>query len=593
MVHKFLDKKTNNFKDTKIQSNNIQVLCVFTSLRFKYILLLFIFTYSLYSQTPRETRAIWVSTNFRLDWPPPTYNEETQKKELKKIFDNIEKKNLNTIYFQVRSNGTVLFRSSSEVFSPYITGNIGEFGSYDPLEFAIAEAHKRGLEIHAWVNINRVFSGNDISVKNNPLHISKIHPDWVYEKADNSIWLDPGIPEVREYLVELINEIVQNYNVDGIQLDFIRYPKAPIYDKKSYNTYGEGIPKQQWRRDNITKFISALNKRIKGTNSKIKLGVTPIGIYKSIPNGRGMEGYSDVFQDTREWLKLGIIDYAVPQIYWDVKSNPKFDVLAKDWIENSFGKNIIIGIGAYKTEVYNEIEREINITRKLNASGVAFFRYKSISKKRFYSFAEKTLPTEMPWIEDAFELTELKLSSNFQNKKALLNFEIEDKSHSSNGYFALYESRSFHNSSIDKMIKVIPNYISEMSFSIPQPNRINYYYSATQFDPLWNALSSRSNTAIVSIPKLVELERSIFPFENPILLQDGERSLILIYSNIEDEITLFNNSTKNKSSMVSKHFLKKGINEINLNHNLNKYEKVIIDFLKRKRSVSLELSSLN
>ena len=326
-------------------------------------LLLFIFlgfNILLQAQTPRETRAVWVSTNFKLDWPPPTYNQTAQKKELKKIFDDIERKNLNTIYFQVRSNGTVLFRSTMELFSPYITGNIGDFGNYDPLEFAIKEAHKRGLEIHAWINTNRVFSGSNISIKNNPLHISQFQPDWVYEKSDNSIWLNPGIPEVREYLVDFVDEIVQNYNIDGIQLDFIRYPKVPIGDSESYDQYGNGIPIAQWRRDNITKFITSLHQRIKESNHKIKLGVTPIGIYKSIQNGRGMEGYSDVFQDTCEWLRLGIIDYAVPQIYWDVKSNPKFDVLTKDCVNNSFGKNIIIGIAAYKPEVYSELEREIN-----------------------------------------------------------------------------------------------------------------------------------------------------------------------------------------------------------------------------------------
>jgi len=544
----------------------------------------------LQAQTPRETRAVWVSTNFRLDWPPPTHNQAAQKKELKKIFDNIEKKNLNTIYFQVRSNGTVLFRSSMELFSQYITGNIGDFGNYDPLEFAIKEAHKRGLEIHAWLNTNRVFTGSNISIKNNPLHISQYHPDWVYEKSDNSIWLDPGIPEVREYLTELINEIVQNYNIDGIQLDFIRYPKAPIDDIKTYNIYGEGIPKPQWRRDNITALISSVNKRIKGTNPKVKLGVTPIGIYKSITNGRGLEGYSDVFQDTREWLKLGIIDYAVPQIYWDVKSNPKFDVLSKDWVNNSFGKNIIIGIGAYKPEVYNELEREINVTRNLNASGVSFFRYQNIAKKTFYSFEEKALPTEMPWIDEVSKLAELKLTSYFQSNKIVLNFKINSRSLSDNGYFALYESDSFQNRSNNKLIKVFPNYISKMSFALPQPSKINYYYSTTQFDQLWNESSNKSDVTKVSIPKLENIEENLNTINNPILLQNGGGSIILLYSNLEEEITLYRNNIKTEDSMISKHFLKKGINHITLNFNLSNYSEVVIDFQKSKRTVSLKVN---
>ena len=545
------------------------------------------------AQTPRETRAVWVSTNFKLDWPPPTYNQAAQKKELKKIFDNIERKNLNTIYFQVRSNGTVLFRSEMELFSPYITGNIGDFGNYDPLEFAIEEAHKRGIEIHAWINTMRIFSGNNISIKNNPIHISQYHPDWVYEKSDNSIWLNPGIPEVRDYLTELVSEIVQNYEIDGIQLDFIRYPKVPIYDSESYNKYSEGVLVAQWRRDNITKFITSLQHKIKKINPKIKLGVTPIGIYKSIKNGRGLEGYSDVFQDTREWLKLGIIDYAVPQIYWDVKSPPKFDALAKDWITNSHGKQIVIGIAAYKPEVYSELEREINITRELNSSGMAFFRYKNIEGKTFYSFAEKTLPLEMQWIEDLPELAELNLTSNFQKNKVVLSFNVNSRSLSHNGYFALYEIIGNENKSKSKLIKVIPNSITKMSFSLQTPTKINYYYSATQFNQLWNESSNESNIAKFSIPKLKKLEYGLVPVANPILLQNGNGSSILLYSDMDEEITIFKNNTKSKNSIISKHFLKKGINQITLSFDLSSSSNIVIDFQKSKRSMSLNITSPN
>ncbi len=544
-----------------------------------YLILFSILIYSiLFSQVPRETRAVWVSTNYRLDWPPPTNNEDLQKKELIKILDNIERKNLNTVYFQVRSNGTVLFRSSQEIFSPYITGEVGQFGKYDPLEFAVEEAHKRGLEIHAVVNTMRIFSGNDILVKSNPLHISQIHPEWVYSKLDdNSIWLNPGLPKVRTYLVDLINEIVQNYNVDGIQLDFIRYPLAPIDDKDSFTTYGNGKAISDWRRDNITRFIQLLDSRIKQTNPKIKLGVTPIGIYKSIPNGRGMEGFSDVYQDTREWLKLGIIDYAVPQIYWDTKSNPKFNILTKDWIDNSFDKNIIIGIGAYKSEVINEIEREINITRELKSSGMAFFRYKNIEDKNFYSFAEKVLPLEMPWLENVPELANLSLSAFTEENKISLNFNIDGNKKSDNGYFALYEN--------NELIKVIPNYLSKISFSIPQPDKINYLYSATQFDQLWGETSHLSNTAIVPINKLEKIENSLEVLQNPIFLQNNEKSSLLIFSNIDEEISIYKNSVKSQETLLSKHTLQRGINEIVLNYELKNYKNVFINFKNMKKTV--------
>ncbi len=558
--------------------------CVNATQKLKYLFVILFLLIQLITnaQTPRETRAVWVSTNYRLDWPPPNYNERTQKEALLKILDNIERKNLNTVYFQIRSNGTVLFRSSQELFSPYITGNIGEFGSFDPLEFAIEEAHKRGLEIHAWLNTMRVYSGNNISIKNSPLHISQIHKGWVYKKADGSIWLNPGIPDVRNYLVELINEVVQNYDVDGIQLDFIRYPLTPIEDNESFAIYGNDKSLSDWRRNNITEFISLLNHRIKITNPKIKLGVTPIGIYKSIPNGRGMEGYTDVYQDTREWLRLGIIDYAVPQIYWDARSNPKFDVIAKNWIHNSYGKNIVIGIAAYKPEVYNEIEREINITRKLKTSGVAFFRYKNIKRKHFYSFTEKTLPSAMPWIKSKPQLAELNLTSNFANKKVLLKFNIDKKNLSNNGYFALHESNNSQNSS--KLIKVVPNYIHKLNFSLPNPNKINYYYTATQFNQLWNESSNQSNDTKISIPYLIKIEKEIFPFNKPILLQNGTRSSIIIYSNSKEQIKI----TTSSHSLLSEHTLRKGFNKIKLNYDLNNYKKVSIHFLTTDRKVKLK-----
>lgn len=554
-------------------------------------LLYFLSTPLFFAQTPRETRAVWVSTNFRLDWPPRTTNEEEQKKTLAAIFSNIESKNLNTIYFQVRSNGTVLFRSSLEPFSSYITGTIGNFGSYDPLEFAIKEAHKRGLEIHAWVNTMRVFAGNDISIKNNSSHISQRHPDWVYRKYDDgSIWLNPGIPEVRDYLVNLINEIVQNYDVDGIQLDFIRYPLRSIGDKKSFELFGNNNSVSSWRRNNITKFISELNRRIKATNPQIKLGVTPIGIYKSIPNGRGMEGYSDTFQDTREWLKLGIIDYAVPQIYWNLHSNPKFATLVNDWVKKSYGRNIIVGVGAYKPEVLKEIEKEITITRSNNAAGVAFFRYSNIKNNNFSAFKTKTLPSQMPWIKKKQMLVYITLASQLEGDKVTLSFKINSDNLSNNGYFALYEE-SKKNKGGGMLVKVIPNYVSKINFSLSHPNMISYYYSVMQFNQLWNSSSRKSNLAKITIPKLENIEVGLSPFNKPIVIQENKKSIVLIYSTNNEEIFLYKNSVQSKKSFLSKHTINRGLNRIALSYNLNRFKGVIVKFADKNNLIRLSKTS--
>ncbi len=342
-----------------------------------------------------EIRAVWIATSHRLDWPPPTFNIEAQKKSLIEIFDSIKSKNLNTIYFQVRSNGTVLFKSSFEPFSLYIDGKGGI--PYDPLQFAVEEAHKRNLEIHAWINTVQVFAGNDLNVLNNSNHIIQKKKEWIVEDIkDNSksYWLNPGLPEVREYISNLIKELVENYDIDGVHLDYIRYPGKIFNDDSTFQLYGCNLSRDEWRRKNITDLISLINKKIKSVKPNIQLGATPIGINKNLKGMNGWEGFYEVYQDTKEWLKKGIVDYITPQIYWSFDDKYQFDIIAKDWVENSYGKKVIIGIGAFKDEVKNEMEKMIEYSRKIGADGIALFRYSNIKDYKFPAFNENLLTTK-------------------------------------------------------------------------------------------------------------------------------------------------------------------------------------------------------
>ena len=146
-----------------------------------------------------------------MDWPPNTLNEDEQKKSLRNIFQDLSDKNFNTVYFQVRSNGTVLYNSEIEPFSPYLTGAIGESPSYDPLQYAIELGSEFNLEVHAWVNMIRCFSGSDDKFLKHPRHIRNAHPDWTVRVMDDngnlSYWINPGYYQVQDYLVELLNEI--------------------------------------------------------------------------------------------------------------------------------------------------------------------------------------------------------------------------------------------------------------------------------------------------------------------------------------------------------------------------------------------------
>ncbi len=367
--------------------------------------LLISFSSIIISQDTQEIRAVWVATNYRLDWPPPTFNTDIQKKSLIEIFDSIKSKNLNAIYFQVRSNGTVLFRSSYEPFSFYLDGKGGM--PYDPLQYAIEEAHKRNLKLHAWINTVLVFEGKQFNIINNPEHVVRKKTEWIIEyyiNGEKSYWLNPAIPEVRIYISDIIKELVEKYNIDGIHLDYIRYPGDKFNDDSLYYTYGKGLSRSDWRRKNITDLVELIYQKVKSTKPNVQIGATPIGIYKNHNNMYGLEGYEDVYQDSREWLRKNLVDYITPQVYWTFNENVKFDVVAKEWIDNSFGKKVIIGIGAFKDDVKNKIDTMIQYTRNIGAKGFALFRYSYVKDLRFQKIFNEIKSDNVESIkEDTFE----------------------------------------------------------------------------------------------------------------------------------------------------------------------------------------------
>ncbi len=511
-----------------------------------------LFNISARAQFERETRAVWLATNFRLDWPPNTFDAEKQKQDLIQIFDNIKSKNLNTVYFQAESNGTAMFRSSYEPLSPYITGEVNGKASYDPLEFAIAQAHKRGLEIHAWVNVFKCFNGSETYILNNPDHIAKKKPEWVIEETENgqkSYWLDPGLPEVREYVSDLIAEMVEKYNLDGVQLDYIRYPGKNFDDDFSYGIYGKNLNRDEWRRQNITGTVELIYKKIKAERSFVKVGAAPIGIYKNINGANGWQGYSEIYQDSREWLKLGIIDYLAPQIYWGIGDKPRFDVLAKDWAQNSFGRNIVIGMGAYKENVRNDLNRMIEYVRAINAAGVAFFRYSNIKDYNFQVFPYKTFPSSMAWLEkDGSKFLPLS-PENFKFQKTgddknifILTWDsVKAKSSlDSARYFALYSlPDSNAKPRAHYLFDLIPANQTSLTIAIDKPKRINYYFSLKSVNKLWDESRNPSNSIEIKFTGLNRLAEDGDILSKPVLIKDSESSArLFICANAEENIEI-------------------------------------------------------
>ena len=563
-----------------------------------FLFVLFATTFS-FSQI-RETRAVWLATNYRLDWPPTTYDSDKQKKSLIEIFDNLKEKNFNTVFFQVRFNGTVLFKSSFEPLSPYINGEVDGDVSYDPLQFAIEQAHKHGMEIHAWINTNLVFTGNEEKIFTNANHISQRKPEWIVEyknSNEKSFWLDVGLPEVRTYLSDLISEMVENYDVDGINLDYIRYPGKNFDDDFSFQIHGKGLPRDEFRRRNINSLVKEIHDKVKALRPEIKIGASPIGVYRKLKGMTSWESFSDLYQDSYLWLKEKFVDYLSPQIYWSLNDNPKFDILAQDWIENSNGRNIVLGIGAFKENVKLQIEEMINFSRKIKSSGVSFFRYENIKDYNFNSFYYKTLPAEMPWLEQSYPMKPLNLTfnRNADEKLVTLFWELnaEDSNADSVKYFSIYKLPN-KDSKInqDNLFDVIPADKNYVTIAINKPKKVKYYFAVKSINKVWNESKESTNIVEIEIPKMKELLDAGFNIDKPILYKSKEFGTFIIFETTHnDEIEIFG-GIKNVYSLIQKEKTFKGKNFISINDLTKNFESIKIHFINTNKEFELKLNLL-
>lgn len=467
--------------------------------------LLIVSAFSIFAQPKHEVRAVWIATNHQLDWPPKSTNPDIQKNALIKILDNLKSKNFNTIYFQVRSQGTVLYKSEIEPWSSYLTGKLGSSPSYDPLEFVLEEAHKRNFEVHAWINVLNIKSGDFPIPITNPIHITLVQPNWIkkyFDGTTNSYWLDPGFPEVREYIRNICIELVRNYDIDGIHLDYIRYPGKNFDDSLSYSLYGQGKSIEDFRTENITKLVSEIYDSLTIIKPSIKIGSAPIGIYENLSEARGWEGKNDVFQDSREWLKLGKQDYLTPQIYWDIESNPKFDILARDWIRNNFNRQIIIGLGAYNPSVQKQLEQQIQLTREFGANGQSFFRYEHIKNKWFNAYKFPAIIPPMKWKDSIPPEPPFLLSGrNYPDRLGLVELVWGIPGKAVDGdtakYYLIYRNTD------NQINREDPKHILSLTKNyyyydfIRKPSQFEYFYQVTSLDKNFN--ESTSATEIIKV----------------------------------------------------------------------------------------------
>ena len=299
----------------------------------------------------REFRAAWIqAVNGQFKGMPT----EKMKATLIGQLNSLQGAGINAIIFQVRPEADALYASKIEPWSRYLTGVQGRAPQpyWDPMEFMIDECHKRGMEFHAWINPYRVKTSlaNQLA----PQHIYNRHPEW-FLTYGNQLFFDPALPQSRDYICQVVSDIVSRYDVDAIHMDdyFYPYPTKGVEfpDSASFARYGRGFDNiGDWRRSNVNLLIRKIHETIRGLKPWVKFGVSPFGIYRnqsSDPLGsrtRGLQNYDDLYADVLLWAREGWIDYNIPQIYWQI-GHPVADYaeLVDWWAKHSEGRPLFIG----------------------------------------------------------------------------------------------------------------------------------------------------------------------------------------------------------------------------------------------------------
>lgn len=329
------------------------------------------------SAHPQEPmRGVWLTTVSRLDWPPissvnasnPAVRISQQQRALTDKLDKLKSLGINTVFFQVKPDGTALWSSKILPWSDVMTGNIGQDPGYDPLQFMLDEAHKRGMKVHAWFNPYRVSVNTkpktvaelNRTLSMHPASVFVLHRDWIRTAGDRFV-LDPGIPEARDWITSIVAEVVSRYPVDGVQFDDYFYTESPgstLDDSQTFRRYGQGFSsKADWRRHNTQLLVEQVSRTIKQLKPNVEFGISPAGVWRNRShdpagsNTRGAAAYDESYADTRLWVQEGLLDYIAPQLYWPfARDAARYDVLAKWWADvvKPTHTRLYIGIALYK-----------------------------------------------------------------------------------------------------------------------------------------------------------------------------------------------------------------------------------------------------
>jgi len=350
-------------------------------------------------------RGAWIATVANIDWPTPQAvgNDSLQQAEMTSLLDSLHAIGINAVIFQVRPTADALYMSELEPSSHWLTGGQGREMNYDPLEWMVKECHKRGMELHAWLNPYRVNIANmDLSLLTYS-HLIHQHPEWFW-RYGVQWYFNPALEQTRDWLCMVVDDIVCRYNIDAIHMDdyFYPYPISgkSLPDADDFRRHPRGFSNiGDWRRDNVNRTVQTLSETIHRAKPNVRFGISPFGIYKS--DGSILSNYSDLYADVLHWIEQGWIDYVTPQLYWAIGSGKTdYAALAQWWATAVDSCNhrftdspvhrcsLYIGLAPYRVGSHtgawsqgNEIVRQMRLNRTIEGiTGECFYSTRPLLK---------------------------------------------------------------------------------------------------------------------------------------------------------------------------------------------------------------------
>ncbi|MEL6918403.1 MAG: family 10 glycosylhydrolase [Bacteroidota bacterium] len=448
-------------------------------------------------QPKTEFRGVWVATVVNIDWPKSGFDAlEKQKSDYLDILDFYSDLNFNAVIVQIRTAGDAFYPSNCAPWSRFLTGKEGTSPklNYDPLPWMIKEAHLRGMEFHAWLNPYRATFDDKIEVLSET-HDYNLHPDWMI-KYGKKYYYNPGLPQVQEHLVSIMDEVVRNYDIDAVHFDDYFYPykiTGEVFnDSVAFATHA--LPQQSlddWRRSNVDSLVKNIHSSIKEKKPWVQFGISPFGVWKNKstdPKGSdtkaGQTTYEDLYADPLTWMKNGWIDYLVPQVYWSmdlpVASHRK---IMAWWANNTTNTNLYMGNGAYKIrnntdkawKRKKELPHQLLLARNTDkVQGNVLFSAKSLQgnntdvvrylKRKYYRHI--ALPPVSPLADNQFlgKVRVLNMEENTEHFK----FRVEKSEEETKRYVLVYAAKKMKKLSSENSQQIVAKIkiTKENSFSV-------------------------------------------------------------------------------------------------------------------------------